>query len=353
MTTDWPSGEPLPAAGPVREGDGKDSFVLAHLSDPHVPHRLAAWPTAMLNKRIFGYLSWRLRRVRIHRREVLDALARDLVEHAADHVAVTGDIVNIALPNEFSRAGEWLRGLGAPDQVTVVPGNHDAYVAVSWDRSWAAWHEFMTSDSHESPAPAHARHRKGDLHEGFPIVRRRGPVALIGLSTAVPTRPGRSSGRVGALQLQRLDDHLRRAGDAGLFRVVLLHHPPRALEAPRHKQLTDAEAFRGVISKTGAELILHGHEHRFRYLELPGPGGGVPVFGVPSASMLPSVEGGAAGQYHLHHIQRREGRWEVRTHIRTYNREHGRFIESQRRSLLLPAATDAAPSPHSTAAATV
>jgi 3',5'-cyclic AMP phosphodiesterase CpdA len=291
----------------------------------------------MLNKRVFGYLSWHLRRVRVHRREVLDALAADLATHAVDHVAVTGDIVNIALPSEFRRAGEWLRTLGTPAELTVVPGNHDAYVAVSWDRSWAAWHDFMTSDGDAAGMTGHVSARSGDIDDGFPIFRRRGPMALIGLSTAVPTSPGRSSGRVGKRQLERLDDHLERAGNGGLFRVVLLHHPPRAHDAPKHKQLTDGEQLRRVIASKGAELILHGHEHRFRYVELAGPAGIVPVFGVPSASMLPTADGSIAGQYHLHDIRRQGARWSIRTSIRTFSPAHGGFVESHRRSLLLPA----------------
>ena len=115
-------------------------------------------------------------------------------------------------------------------------------------------------------------------HDRFPIVRRRGPLALIGLSTAVPTRPGHASGEVGRVQLDRLARSLEQAGARDLFRVVLLHHPPGVVEAPMHKRLTDAEGFRAVIAQSGAELILHGHEHRFRFGELArpeGPGAGV------------------------------------------------------------------------------
>lgn len=339
------------ASAPGEEGER--GFLLAHLSDPHVPHRLAARPMAMLNKRVFGYLSWHLRRVRVHRREVLDALAIDLAKHGVDHVAVTGDIVNIALPSEFKCAAEWLRTLGSPDGLTVVPGNHDAYVAVSWDRSWAAWRDFMTSDGQEGQSPGDAQSRSSNIDHGFPIFRRRGPIALIGISTAVPTSPGRSSGRIGKRQLERLGEYLERAGDAHLFRVVLLHHPPRAHEAPKHKQLTDAEEFRNVIAAKGAELILHGHEHRFRYVELAGPRGIVPVFGVPSASMLPIAEGSIAAQYHLHDIRRHDAHWSIRTYIRSFSPAHGGFTESHRRSLVLPVKAASETRPGSTSAASL
>lgn len=114
-------------------------FILAHLSDPHVPTRLAPGVAALMSKRLLGYLSWRYRRSRIHRREVLDALERDLDDQRPDHVAVTGDLVNISLPAEFANAAEWLGGLGRCERVTVVPGNHDAYVSVPWTQSWALW----------------------------------------------------------------------------------------------------------------------------------------------------------------------------------------------------------------------
>lgn len=319
-------------------------FVLAHLSDPHVPTRLAAKPTAMLNKRVFGYLSWRLRRARIHRAEVLDALVRDLARAHPDHVAVTGDIVNISLPTEFARAALWLRTLGGPSDVTVVPGNHDAYVSVSWHQSWAAWQAFMTND------PVEARLAAPPDHDNFPIVRRRGPVALIGLSTALPTAPGRSSGKVGRRQLERLTSCLATAASAKLFRVVLLHHPPMADDAPEHKRLTDAGDFRDVIARAGAELILHGHEHRFRFSELCGPCGPVPVFGVPSASMLPRSARAQAGQYHLYRIERRNEHWVIEMHIRAYRADLGRFVESGRKHVVLDqASTSHKFAPHSTA----
>lgn len=100
--------------------DGGRGFVLAHLSDPHVPHRLLTWPTALLNKQILGFLTWQFRRVRLHRREVLDALSRDLAGIGADHVAVTGDVVNIALPKEFRAAAAGPHALGTPDRVTLI-----------------------------------------------------------------------------------------------------------------------------------------------------------------------------------------------------------------------------------------
>jgi 3',5'-cyclic AMP phosphodiesterase CpdA len=300
----------------------------------------------MINKRVFGYLSWRLHRAGIHRVEVLEALREDLMHLRPNHVAITGDIVNISLPVEFRRAGEWLRTLGEPADVTVVPGNHDAYVHVSWDRSWAHWQEFMSSDGH----PPLRQHRTpaDAVDRDFPIVRRRGPMAIIGLSTAEPTAPGRSSGSVGHRQLELLAGTLREEGEAGHFRVVLLHHPPNAANAPESKRLTDAQELQQVIAEAGAELVLHGHEHRLRMQELTGRCGVVPVFGVASASLLPQGTRATAGQYHLHYIARHPDGWSMETHIRGFDVRQHRFIETHRLQRVLPRPAVEATSPGST-----
>src|SRR5437016_8646903 len=103
-------------------------FVLAHLSDPH----LGPLPTPRLRdlagKRAFGFINWHRNRRHRHLPYVLDILTRDLAAAAPDHIAVTGDLVNIALAAEFPPARQWLARLGTPEHVTLVPGNHDAYV---------------------------------------------------------------------------------------------------------------------------------------------------------------------------------------------------------------------------------
>ena len=103
-------------------------FVLAHLSDPHLaplpPPRLGE----LASKRLLGYLNWVRKRRAIHRRDVLAAIVADLHAAKPDHIAVTGDLVNIALPAEIANAAHWLEALGPPAQVSLVPGNHDAYV---------------------------------------------------------------------------------------------------------------------------------------------------------------------------------------------------------------------------------
>src|SRR5205814_3585711 len=103
-------------------------FVLAHLSDPHIPPLAEPRPAELFGKRITGYLNWKLRRGAHHRRDVLDALVADLHVQAPEHVAVTGDLANLSLLDEFDSGHAFLARLGDGRKVSVIPGNHDAYV---------------------------------------------------------------------------------------------------------------------------------------------------------------------------------------------------------------------------------
>ena len=142
----------------------------------------------------------------------------------------------------------------------------------------------------------------------FPFLRRRGPLALIGLSTAVPTAPFMATGRLGGGQLARLAEMLDRCARKGLFRVVMIHHPPISTPARRLKRLVDGADFCAVLARHGAELVIHGHDHARSLIELKGPRGTIPVVGVPSASEAPPGEHDRAG-YNLYVVEGEAGAW--------------------------------------------
>jgi len=288
------------------------SLTLAHISDLHIGPLPSPGLRALLGKRITGYLSWKLKRAAVHRREVLDALAADLASQRPDHIAVTGDLVNISLGDEFVQARDFLRKLGPGNEITVVPGNHDAYVAVPWAQSTGLWSDYMTG-RHAGEGEVERAPRDA---EDFPFIRRLGEVALIGLSTAIPTVPFSAAGALGAEQLARLETMLEALGKAGLFRVVLIHHPPFAGGAYKRKSLRDAGAFAQVIARQGAELVLHGHMHISSLGRLASPAGPVPVFGVPSASAAAKNHKDPS-RYHIYRIAREaNGAWRFSVSVR-------------------------------------
>src|SRR5258707_6361984 len=101
-------------------------FVLAHLSDPHIPPLPEPRPVELIGKRITGYLNWKLRRGAHHRRDVLDRLTADLLAQAPDHVAVTGDLAKLSLAVEFHGGLAFLAPLGDGSKISPIPGTHDA-----------------------------------------------------------------------------------------------------------------------------------------------------------------------------------------------------------------------------------
>src|ERR1700684_3962436 len=115
------------------------AFTLAHLSDPHLPPLPSPRLAELVGKRAFGYLNWTRNRHRYQRRDVLDVLISDLQAQVPDQIVVTGDLVNLALEREFAPAKAWLETVGPPERVTLVPGNHDAYVRATGNRFSEAW----------------------------------------------------------------------------------------------------------------------------------------------------------------------------------------------------------------------
>jgi 3',5'-cyclic AMP phosphodiesterase CpdA len=299
-------------------------FTLAHVSDLHLPLQAAPRWRDLVGKRILGYLSYQLKRKMVHDRAVLAALVDDLRQHAPDHVAITGDLTNIALPEEFTSTARWLLALGRSDALTVIPGNHDAYVALPWQQSLARWSPFMSDPG----APIHDA-------GGFPFVRRRGEVALIGVSTACPSPLHRATGRVGAGQMARLARHLEELGAQGLFRIVLIHHPPIAGMISHRKRLTDDAAFRALIEQVGAELILHGHHHRFTLDALATPSGKAPVIGVPSGSAR-RAPGHQHASYHLCQLSAEAASWHLEVEVRGLADATDRFVTEHRFVLKIP-----------------
>ncbi len=271
-------------------------FTLAHVTDWHATDPRGAGWKPLLGKRAFGWLSWKLRRGRIHRPEVLAALMRDLDGQAPDHIAVTGDLTHIALPQEFAESAQQLRNLAEPSRIALVPGNHDCYVRVSPSESWDRWAPFMVSDgASDSQAP-----RSGE----WPTLRVRGEVALVGTCSAVATPWFQASGRLGDAQLDRLEALLFELGERDLFRVVLIHHPPLDQDRSSRRRLLDAPRLREILARVGAELVLHGHRHRTRIQVLPGPLGPIPVVGARSSTDVGEEEDKVA-QYHLYRIESR------------------------------------------------
>lgn len=273
-------------------------FTLAHLSDPHLPPLPRPRLIELAGKRALGYVNWTRNRHKYQRRDVLDVLVADIKAQAPDHIAVTGDLVNLAMEAEFAPARAWLDEVGPPDRVTAIPGNHDAYVRATTHRFGETFAPWLASD---------------DGSVGFPGVRRRGPAALISLSSAVPTPALMATGTLGRDQLDALDEVLDQLAAEDLFRVLLVHHPLKS--NARQKRLTDSAALLALLKRRGVELVLHGHDHIHSTMWFEGPNGNIPAIGVPSASALAHGRYPAAA-YNLFRIEKDNAGWRCEQIVR-------------------------------------
>jgi len=293
-----------------------DSFKLAQLSDVHLGPLPPFWPGHWNMKRALGFVNFWTKRRSFNDPALVHALVDDLKEQAFDHIAVTGDLANLGMPSELAQSLEWLKRLGSPNDVTVIPGNHDIYAKLVRDPGVERWRAYMCGRGPRDevaglPAP---------LSTGFPFVRIFGNFALININSAVPTPPAVASGRVGEAQCARFVAMSRVLHQAGLTRVVTIHHPPLAEHGPRG--LTDASAFEHALLEAGGDIVLHGHNHRSMISWRDTATGPAPIIGAGSAG---------EGVYNLYHFQRQpDGTLAIEVAVRRAKTPTSGFAETAR-----------------------
>lgn len=277
-------------------------FKLAHISDVHLGPLPNLTIRELASKRITGYVNWHRNRRKHLFPNALEMVLDALRAENPDHLAITGDLVNLASKLEVKLVSEWLKEAGAPLDTSVVPGNHDAYVPGAHERVVQAWYDYMRGD--DDPLIFQ------DDHKLFPYIRRRGPIALIGCSTSIATPPFSAQGYFSGRQARETAGLLKAAGEEGLFRVVMIHHPPIRGAAPQHKRMIGIRRFAAAIRTGGAELVLHGHTHLNTLYWLADREKKVPVVGIASASQGPGAKKPAAG-YNLFSITGEAGNWQL------------------------------------------
>jgi 3',5'-cyclic AMP phosphodiesterase CpdA len=286
-------------------------FRLAQVTDPHFRGFSGLAPADLASKRVIGLANLILNRSRHHKMALLEALRIDLRAQAPDHLALTGDLANISLDGEWRAALAWIDMSGVPPEaITVIPGNHDAYVPKvvegrAFERLFAP---YMASDLPRAEGTDHP-----DYPFDYPFVHLRDDVALVGVSSAVATGELGAWGRIGEPQLARLEALLGAPELAGKTRVVLVHHPPVLHKGSEERNLRDRDAFAAVLARAGADLVLHGHDHADERASLPGPGGRpIPVIGGGSASYGGGPE--RRSRWNVFEIEGRAITWVTRAH---------------------------------------
>lgn len=251
----------------------------------------------LLSKRMTGYVNWQRHRQHFHQIDILNGLMAHIKAKSPDHIAITGDLVNIATRAEIDQAKLWLQAHADPDKTSLVPGNHDAYIPGAAKKSADAWQDWMSGER-----PLGANH--------FPYVRRKGPIAIIGLTTSNATLPFRATGNFRQKQAQAAATLLRRAKDDGLFRIILIHHPPYPKATHPMKRMIGIGNFSHMIKAEGAELILHGHTHYNTTHLAQFRNKTIPIIGISSASQAAGDQKPVAG-FNLFEIKKVNSDWSL------------------------------------------
>lgn len=277
-------------------------FRLAHISDIHLGPLPTLTIGELATKRITGYVNWHRNRRKHLFGNALEMIIEDIAEKQPDHLAITGDMVNLASGLEIRLVRQWLQAIATPETTTLIPGNHDAYVPGARDEAVSAWYPYIRGD--DDPADSPPRENL------FPTYRERGPVAIIGCSTAIATPPFSASGYFSSRQARITAELLTQAGKRGLFRVVLIHHPPIRGATMPYKRMIGIRRFTAALAVGGAEMVLHGHTHLNSLYHIETRERKVPVIGIASASQAPGALKPPAG-YNLFSISRHQGNWQV------------------------------------------
>jgi 3',5'-cyclic AMP phosphodiesterase CpdA len=268
----------------------------------------------LLSKRLTGYWNWKRSRHAIHNMPMLDAIINDIKVQNLDHIALTGDLVNIGLPAEFAAAESIIKCIASPQNLSLIPGNHDAYCRNSLPAMIKHFAPYMRGDD---VAEVHFPYmrlipmKNGGNYSSLPLRERvhdnaeeettkNYKTAIIGVSSAIPTAPFLASGAVGNAQIELTRQMLEAAGNAGFLRVVMIHHPPYKEGAHFGRGLRDAPAFMKMLREAGAELVIHGHNH-IQSVELHERrnGASIPIIGVASSSAVPGTSQHKAA-YHIY-----------------------------------------------------
>lgn len=281
------------------------SFMIAHASDSHLASQSTARRALSLNKQSLEDISWALSRGRRHDMRPVAVLSADLRAQKPDHVVVTGDAVNVGRRYEYDCAAAWLASLGERDRISYAPGNHDMILRSCAPLMTAAFDPWIRAD---------------DGSIGFPYLRRRGEVAIIGMSSAVATAPFMATGTLGEPQLERLAELLGETGRDGMFRIILVHHPPYRTRGQRQRGLVDWPRLQHTIAEHGAELVLHGHDHWSSTASIVGEK--TQAYGAPSLSAARNSGWSPAG-YHLYRIERQGRSWSCDARVRLFDPSTG------------------------------
>ncbi|MBN2012082.1 metallophosphoesterase [candidate division KSB1 bacterium] len=239
---------------------------IAHLSDLHISP-LSRPENSDITRRLLNYA----------------------LEEGVEHIVVTGDLTDLARPDDFWEARKIFNdyGLLNPSKLTVIIGNHDIFGGVHLARDLIKYptqcdavnynrkvHEFKSYflETFENIYVA-------DSAVIFPFIKPVGDLMFIGVNSIAQYSKLRNlfaaKGRIYKSQLTDLETLLKKYGHDAKKRILLIHHhfnkqadtqfssrQPMLKRIELHaNRLQYKRKLYRLMRKHNIDLTLHGHEH--------------------------------------------------------------------------------------------
>lgn len=229
---------------------------IGHISDIHWLDTTGTHLSDFLNKRISGSINLWAGRAKIHSKEATECALKTLKKLGCDHLIVTGDLTNLALPSEFYAVKHTLNRYFADSEMTIVPGNHDYYTTES--ALARRFEQFMY--------PVKPGNFDLGIEQTWPFVHIIQDVAVIALNSAQPRPWFVAAGRLGKQQLDDLQKVLQHPEISDRLKIIAIHHHLfQVLKSPGEslRHLDDRKSFLDICLENNVRLVVHGHNHDY------------------------------------------------------------------------------------------
>ncbi|NTU57653.1 MAG: metallophosphoesterase [Chlorobiaceae bacterium] len=219
----------------------------------------------------------------------LDRMLAEFVRRGYDHVVMTGDLIDTAVPADWAIIRDALvrHGLFEWNRTTVIPGNHDL---IDLEEEMRFYHALNPA---ENARLRRVRDRlarfseifrpliaDNDANAGLPFIKvmRFGDIsiAFVAVSSVLPwsgaDNPLGARGSVSRETLRALlDQQVVQALD-GSFVMGMCHHAYRVYGTDAlvdqafdwTMEFKNRDEFLKVMKSLGVGIVLHGHFHRFQ-----------------------------------------------------------------------------------------
>ena len=161
----------------------------------------------------------------------------------------------------------------------------------------------------------------------FPYLKVRNEIALIGLSTAIPTLPFMCYGKIGKDQLIKLEDIFIYLSKKNYFKILILHHPIHKIGPFNYKGLLDNDKLIKLLDDYNIELLLHGHLHKDSITYLKTKNSIIPCFGIPSSSNVNKKA--KQFSYNKYEIYKMNDEWNFNVYRRIYKNDINEFMQEK------------------------